>query len=388
MYKKKMKEILSLVEKNHIDMYFNISKEELDEYVDLIFDENNICNEYDFNYYSNVIFKKVFGRFDSHTKLAFDLHDLYLGLKFKYIDNKLFIIRTTEEDIELLYGEVISIDGVNIDKLVNEIENMTCYSTEGFLIQQIEMSLNNIKKLKSLPSINSSHDEFEFSILKDEKVINKKFGVSDCDFIDLNKPKENYSYDVIEDKIIITYNSCSEKQENQMINFVNEIKNVSSSTDINKFIVDLRGNSGGNSSIIKPLIEFLSDKEVVTLVDQYVFSSGRFAIFDLKNINSVFVGSDIGTTMNCFGNSPIFKYENFLVPISNKYFYMDRLCDEFREFKTKEELEAAKNNNEIFIPQIFEVDHYCKNSIVDIKSGRDKELEVAINCFDSKKVKC
>lgn len=101
MYKKKMREILSLVEKNHIDMYFNISKEELDEYVDLIFDENDICNEYDFNYYCNVIFKKIFGIFDSHTKLTFNFHDLYLGLKFKYIDNKLFIFRTTEEDKEL-----------------------------------------------------------------------------------------------------------------------------------------------------------------------------------------------------------------------------------------------------------------------------------------------
>ena len=59
MYKEKLNEILKLIEENHIDMYFNITKEELNDYINKIFDENNINNDYDFYYYTNVIIKKV-----------------------------------------------------------------------------------------------------------------------------------------------------------------------------------------------------------------------------------------------------------------------------------------------------------------------------------------
>ena len=54
-----------------------------------------------------------------------------------------------------------------------------------------------------------------------------------------------------------------------------EYKKISNDADINnitKFIIDIRGNTGGNSNIIKPLIKYLDGKQVITLVDKYVFS--------------------------------------------------------------------------------------------------------------------
>ena len=386
--KEKIKDILNLIEERHIDMYFNISKEELDRYIDEILEMYDINDDYSLYYYTNMIIKKIFGIYDSHTKLLFEKSDFYLPIRFKYINNKLYIIRTTEETKSLLYSEVKKIENIDINIIIDEIKSIIASSTEEYITSQIELFLINGYKIKSLPSINSKLDEFNFTVNKDEKIIDMKLTKDEGYLLSINKPKENYSYEIIDDKMIIVYNKCREEYDGQMIEFVNKIESESKKFGIEKFIIDIRGNQGGNSEIINPLIEFLKDKKTVTLVDEYVFSGGRFAILDLKNINSKFVGTGIGTQLNCFGNAPITKYDNFIIPISNKYFYMDTSYsyDDFRYADTKEKFKKLKQNKELFVPQIFKPDYYSKKNIDDYKDGFDRELEFAIELLKEEKL--
>lgn len=386
--KEKIKDILNLIEERHIDMYFNISKEELDRYIDEILEMYDINDDYSLYYYTNMIIKKIFGIYDSHTKLLFEKSDFYLPIRFKYINNKLYIIRTTEETKSLLYSEVKKIENIDINIIIDEIKSIIASSTEEYITSQIELFLINGYKIKSLPSINSKLDEFNFTVNKDEKIIDMKLTKDEGYLLPINKSKENYSYEIIDDKMIIVYNKCREEYDGQMIEFVNKIESESKKFGIEKFIIDIRGNQGGNSEIINPLIEFLKDKKTVTLVDEYVFSGGRFAILDLKNINSKFVGTGIGTQLNCFGNAPITKYDNFIIPISNKYFYMDTsyLYDDFRYADTKEKFKKLKQNKELFVPQIFEPDYYSKKNIDDYKDEFDRELEFAIELLKEEKL--
>ena len=386
--KEKIKDILNLIEERHIDMYFNISKEELDRYIDEILEMYDINDDYSLYYYTNMIIKKIFGIYDSHTKLLFEKGDFYLPVRLKYINNKLYIIRTTKETKTLLYSEVKKIENIDINKIIEEIKSIVASSTEEYVTSQIELFLINGYKIKSLPSIDSKLDEFNFTVNSDEKIIDMKLTKDEGYLLPVNKPKENYSYELKDDKIIIVYNKCREEYDGQMIEFVNKIESESKKFGIEKFIIDIRGNQGGNSEIINPLIDFLKDKKTVTLVDEYVFSGGRFAILDLKNINSKFVGTGIGTQLNCFGNAPITKYDNFIIPISNKYFYMDTSYsyDDFRYADTKEKFKKLKQNKELFVPQIFEPDYYSKKNIDDYKDGFDRELEFAIELLKEEKL--
>ena len=47
-----------------------------------------------------------------------------------------------------------------------------------------------------------------------------------------------------------------------------------------KYILDLRGNKGGNSEILNPFQDLVREKKLegVLLIDSKVFSSGRFAV--------------------------------------------------------------------------------------------------------------
>lgn len=380
-YKKELDKILAIIEEKHIDMYFNITKDELNEYIKELLTKYELKDKYDLYYIANVIIKKIFGRFDSHTYLIWNDADFNLPIRLKYIDNKLYIIRTDEDNRDLLYGQILKINDIDINKLIEEIKDMTAYSTDGFLQIKIETILYNGVKLKSLPSIDSNISEFEYEILIDNHIIKRKLTKQDKDLIDINKIKKNYSYEVMDNTIYIVYNSCSEEYVGQMQELVNEIKQISEENNINSFIIDLRGNMGGNADYIKPLIEFLKGKKIVTLTNNYIFSGGRWALIDLRNIGSKFMGTEIGTTLNCFGNVSRENISKYILPVAFKYFYYDEETKTIKQIKEKEEFVKFKNNSEnqiYFEPQIFKPDYYVENSIEDYKNEYDRQLDSAL----------
>lgn len=375
-YREQLKEILNQIEEKHIDMYFNISKKELNEYIEETLKKYELKSKYDLYYISNVIIKKIFGRYDSHTRIVWNNADFNLPIRIKYINNKLYIIRTDEKNKDLLYGQILKINNIEIEKLIEEIKEMNAYSTEGYLQMMIETILFNGRKIKSLPSIETDIKEFEYEILKDDKIIKRKLKKQEEDLIKVNIKKDNYTHEIIDDTVYIVYNACKENYPGQMNDLIEELKR----DEKEKYIIDLRGNTGGNSNYLKPLIEFLKDKKVVTIVDQYVFSGGRWAVIDLKNIGSKIIGTEIGTTLNCFGNTPRTNLGKFFLTASEKYFYYDEKDSKIKGIESKEEFEKFKNNpdnNKFFEPQVFKPDYYVENTIEDYKYGYDRQLDSA-----------
>ena len=93
---------------------------------------------------------------------------------------------------------------------------------------------------------------------------------------------------------IITYNRCRD-EDNMMKKLVQSLSKI----DISKIVIDLRYNGGGNSSIIKPLIQLLKERKskIIMLVNEIVFSAGCFAITDLKELGGLSIGTDVAMPM-------------------------------------------------------------------------------------------
>lgn len=374
--------LIELLENKHIDCYFNVSKEELTNYINEILSKYKLEDDYDFYYISNMIIKRMFGQFDSHTKIIFKNTNERLPIRLKYIEDKLYILNARADYSEVIYGQITSINDININKLINELELIIPYSTKEFLESQIEYTFYNGSKIKSLPSIDSSVKNFKYTILKNGKEKDIYLEASDIKFTE----DINYTFDIIDRVMIIHYTSCVENYENQMLEFVEKINLESMKNNIQKYVVDIRGNSGGNSEIIKPLILYLQDKEIITLIDKYVFSGGRFALIDLINIGSKTVGTGIGTSINCFGNISRNEIGNFILPISNKYFFFKD--NEINFIRNKDDFNLFKNNKqnqEYFIPIIYEPDYTIYNKIADYENNKDAVLEYAIKALNEEK---
>ena len=366
----KLNKIFEIIEERHINFYFNHSKEEFEEFKKEALSKFKLEDDYDVLYVSNYIIKKMLNENDSHTIVRYydDIKD-HLGVVFRIINNKVYIYRCSDEIKECLYDEVLELNGVDINTIVSEMGDRFCYQSDGFREARIESFLNNVCNIKGLPSIDNNATEYKIKVNHNNEI---KEVVIPFKFI----PIINYKYYVDDDKMQIIYSLCMELKKNEMIEFVDKIKQVEG---INYYIVDLRGNTGGSKKIINPLVEFLKDKKVVVLIDKFVFSAGRWACLDLKKIGATFIGTDIGTPINCFGNNPGVNFDKFYVQASEYYFCAN---EHFENPSTKDELEEIRNN-EIMKPRYIHPDIYVEESIEALREGRDVYLEKAYEYIDS-----
>ena len=377
-YKSDIDYLIKELENKHICFYFDKSKEEIADYTKNIIQKYPVNTIWDLYYVSTSIISKTLGPYDQHTNVYPNQKDLPAILK--YIDNKLYLIESDNERAKFKY--IVKINNIDIEKLIDEYRNMICCENEAYFIFSIESFLfgfGNMFIIKSLPSIKKEDDNISIE-LNDGTILNYEY----------NGKYEYFKYDIKENMFfylkdgipIITYNRCRD-EDNMMNTLIQSLSEI----NISRVIIDLRYNGGGNSSIIKPLIALLKEKQskIVMLVNEKVFSAGCFAITDLKELGGLSIGTEVAMPMNSFGNLG----DGFELPKSKlkgnysyKYFYFDfnhcyNLCtkEDFAKFNTAE-------NKHYFKPIYLKPDVYCKEKIEDIKSGKDIVLEKALKLLN------
>ncbi len=364
----KLNKIFEIIEERHVNFYFNHSKEEFEEFKKEALSKFKLEDDYDVLYVSNYLIKKMMNENDSHTIIRYSDFNC-LGIFPRIIKNKMYIYKAVDEVKDYLYDEILEINGVDINKLIQEVRDEYCYQTDGFREANVERNIVDVAVLRGLPSIDNNAEEFTIKVNHNGSIEEVKVPIAYAG-------RKNYKHYEDKDRMHIIYSICREFKPNQMINMVNEIKKIDG---INYYILDLRGNTGGTGSIINPLVEFLTGKKVIVLIDKFVFSAGRWACLDLKKIGATFIGTDIGTPINCFGNNPGVEYDKFYVQASEYYFCAD---EHFKNPSTKDELEEIRNN-EIMKPRYFHPDIYVEESIEALREGRDVYLEKAYEYIDS-----
>ncbi|MDD6244480.1 MAG: hypothetical protein PUB03_02325 [bacterium] len=104
-------------------------------------------------------------------------------------------------------------------------------------------------------------------------------------------------------------------------------------------------------------------------------------LVDLKKLGSYVIGTNISTSLNAFGNVPSeYELENLglIIKRSNNYWYYDDNLE--LKYFTKENFSSYfKNRRELLVPKIIKPDKYVCNTVDDIISNKDTQLESAIN---------
>ena len=358
----------------HPGLYFFHTKEEFSTMLDKCLDKES-HDRYDIYYIVEKLIKFLLDKYDSHTKLYFK-NSIYFPISFKIQDNDFYIVNIIDKYKDVVGGKLVSINNIPVKKIVYELEQIINYSTEEYKNIMLTSDIKQLYILRSLPSINNNIDKITYQINCDGKVINVSFKETErYDKLE-STAKENYTYEKVDDILIIHYNSC--KDIEKMTKLVEKLKTIEN--DINYYIVDIRNNSGGFSNINHILIDFLTGKSIVTLINEAVFSSGRMMLVDLKKIGSYVIGTNISTSLNAFGNVPggleVEKLD-LIVKRSNTYWYYDEnlKCQGF----TKDNFYSYfKDKKELLKPKVIEPDEYVYNTVDDIISNKDSQLERAI----------
>lgn len=358
----------------HLNFYQSHSLEELRRFIDGLQLKEKVLDDYTFNYYMNVIIKYMNGTLDSHTSLAYSKITT-LPYRLKWIDDSgLFVDYSVDKMIRK--AKIIKINGVLIERLIYEYEKMVSYATKSHLYARLERDFQCLEVLYSLPSFQRKDLFLEIETDKGLLTIDGKNKYT------LEVPEEKPDFYIQEKALIFRYQNCHPYYIPVITNLIKTLDREIENQNITKFILDLRNNGGGASGIIKPLIEYLKDKdlELVTIVNKGVFSSGRFAAVDMQRLGSKLVGEQIGTPINCFGNvlKPSVLKNTKEQPIFSKtYWYLDEEKKKMVGIYTREKLQEYPK--EFLKPKFLRLDEEYKETVEDFINDYDTFLEKAIN---------
>jgi len=115
----------------------------------------------------------------------------------------------------------------------------------------------------------------------------------------------------------IAYNKCSNASNISFAAFTDNIKNFIASNEVDKVVIDLRNNGGGNSSIMDPLLSYLQNSvfnqsgKLFVIIGNHTFSSALLNAISFKqNTKCLLVGEPTGGKPNCYGEARTFTLPN------------------------------------------------------------------------------
>lgn len=320
------------------------------------------------------IIKRLSGKSDAHT--------FYNSISLLPVN-----VRNFGENVLLNYPNELKgtqlkkINGISIKNIINELEEVITYGTLEKRRYELEKALFNKKVLFGLPSLRESEDLIFEMETTEGKIITKTFNkykkYLSGEMFDYEKYQfgNNATYRFIDDSLVYNHSSVQNKFKEQIESAINDLKNEDLS-NINKIIIDLRGNWGGNSALNKILIDFLKehkDKSLIVLTDYRIFSGGRYALRDLMNLGAVTIGEGISTPINCYGNSNWVNIDEHYFSISEHYYHpiygiVLQTKDEYKE----------QVNEVMLLPYIFEPDIKIELTKEDFVNGYDPILTFAL----------
>jgi hypothetical protein len=176
-----------------------------------------------------------------------------------------------------------------------------------------------------------------------------------------------YRYEYLESSktLYFQYNVCAEMPEKPFATFNEELWKAVEQQPVERLVVDLRLNGGGNSMVIQPFIKALWENEKLNskgrlfiLIGPGTFSSGMMAANDLRvRTNAILVGEPTGGKPNSYGEVKSFDLPNSRMRI---------------QYSTKLFVRAGED-----LPAI-PPDLLVRTPAADFFAGKDPVLEAAL----------
>lgn len=337
--------------KDHTNIYHSITKENFDkEILDLKNDAPKL-KDYQIKCRLAEIVASVG---DAHTNLLLDSDETSTyPIEVQWFNKDLRVVGIDKVHKDILGKKLISINGISIDKVMEKMEPLISHENSQWLkaFDAQYVMMPDILKFLGV----TSKDKVEFSFEDDNSKINKielyPGKVTQANMVrvvdempiiplnlqyNINDQKGNLYWDkyIPKDKILyFQYNQCVYSDFEKCSQY---ILNVIADKKIDKFIIDLRNNGGGDSGVITPLVSSLADIDklkgkIYVIIGKNTFSSGVLAAVDFMNYTGAkFYGEPTGGNVNGYGDVKYLVLPSSKLKISYSTKEFD-ICDKFKE---------------------------------------------------------
>ncbi|MBU5227173.1 hypothetical protein KQI36_11025 [Clostridium senegalense] len=295
---------------------------------------------------------------DAHTHVYWDqleskIDDMKIyPISLYWFGDELRVFSTFKGNEDILGKKLIAVNGIPLNKVLEKVNTLVSYENNQWAKATNFFVITYYPVLKFLNITDEEKCDFTFEDNNGKNVTKNLNVVLYKDLYDKNsrikllseevrqkliknqKPEgqdDAYWFKFVEkDKIFyFQYNQCLDSNFDTFLESL--IKEINSNEEnMDKFVVDLRKNTGGDSRFMSRIITALNrdtkikDKKVFALIGKETFSSGCMAATDLKfQLNAKLVGEETGGNAKCYGNLGWFNLPNTDIEVDYSTEYYD-----------------------------------------------------------------
>jgi len=283
---------------------------------------------------------------DAHTTVGYRPRR-GLPLMLYWFKDGIYVLNTIGEYGEILHGRITALGGRPIEEVVFALASVIPHENQAQLRNQVPNFLADTAILHGLKLI-PSPESVSLEVLTDAgKAVTVEmtpiaFSTKPSWLVDtsdengaplyLRRRNIKYWYEVLpgDKALFFKYNSCQEIPGAPFAAFVKELFAAADAGAVERLVIDLRHNGGGNSGIFAPFLVELKTRpallqkgRIAVIIGRRTFSSAILNALDLKkDTPAVFVGEPTGGKPNHYGEVRVLRLpeSGLAVAYSTKYF--------------------------------------------------------------------
>jgi hypothetical protein len=289
---------------------------------------------------------------DPHTEVEW--YDPILGLHsypvwlYSFSDG-VFVIAADERYQRAIGSRVLGIAGTSIEKVEADVGKLIAHENPSRLKARIHHFLETPEALKAFGIIRSigptqfnlrspGGEEFNLEV---EPIAGSE-AIHWVQFWEakkvpgplyLGRRGEAYWFNELPDSrtLYLQFNACVDRADLPLSEFTNQVFAFVDAHPVDRFVVDMRWNGGGNSEVIWPLIRGLEKRpslnrkgRLFVIIGRFTFSSAvNDAIYFRDHTQALFVGEPTGGKPNSYGEVRQLElpYSRVRISYSTKFFH-------------------------------------------------------------------
>jgi len=366
------------ISEKHKNPFLYISKNKFDKQIDRLVSNSPKLNK------AQVVVNllKINAQISDEHTMVLPNASFKFPLKLKVFDDAVLIVSSDSIHKKLLLHKIVAINDKPIQQVLDSLKILVKKDNLSYTTFFQEYYINNTLILNGL-GILEDYNEVSLKLMSQkgkEIKTNLPFVTNETN-IDFENPytytkilayksRSNYWYAFDENNNVLYFNyqRCAENPDKPFSDFNKDLFSTIDNLKPTKFILDLRFNSGGNSSVLKPFIASIQQSYLnkngrfYVLIGKKVMSSSLMNAIEIKKkTNAIFIGQPTGGNINHFGEITDFQlpHLNARVTYSTKYW------------------ENWKNHKGALKPDIL-----ASNTTSDFVNGIDRSIKTVYELRD------
>ena len=272
---------------------------------------------------------------DAHTRVVLDGSFHYYPLTLYRFGNELYVTRTARAACA---ARLVAIDGIDAADVYARVATTVSAENDLWLAALVPGEIVRAETLHAT-GVTRSVERARFTFEQNGVRFDVELDAANSPMpapvdgpatpLYQQNARSNYWYvwDAERKLMYVKYNVCANDPARPFSAFASEIFRIVDSEQVDRFVVDIRNNGGGNSAVIDPLVNGLRARDwlrgrLFAIIGRETFSSGLMAARDLRAAGAKLIGEPTGGKPNSYGEVKSFVLPNSRVTVrhSSKYF--------------------------------------------------------------------